>query len=142
MDIKALVKSIISKYKTNSPYEIAQRLDIMIVKIPMDLDIRGCYQYFKRNKIIYLNSLLSEWEQRIALGHELGHAVLHTNLNMVFLERSTYFIKSKFEIEADKFAAELLIDDSEKETFLERGIVGTSIYLGVPEKLVEYKFCR
>ena len=42
----------------------------------------------------------------------LGHAVLHSRLNILFLESNTYCITNKFENEANKFAAELLISDN------------------------------
>lgn len=48
--------------------------------------------------------------------HELGHAIMHPDANTPFLRKCTGLLISKMEIEANKFAAELLIDD---EVFLE-----------------------
>ena len=45
------------------------------------------------------------------IAHELGHAVLHTTNNIYFNSSNTFFNHSKHEIEADRFAAELLISD-------------------------------
>lgn len=109
--IQNKVKSLVKKHKTNNPFELANELDIIVLKSQFDLSIKGFYQYFQRNKIIYINSILSSNEQNIVCSHELGHAILHTKLNIMFLENNTFCIKDRFEIEANKFAAELLIPD-------------------------------
>ena len=61
---------------------------------------------------MYINNCLSEHEQKIVCAHELGHAILHTKLNILFLESNTHFIKNRYEIEANTFAAELLINNA------------------------------
>ena len=48
--------------------------------------------------------------QRTVCAHELGHAVLHTHANTPFLRKNTFFSVDKLEIEANTFAALLLID--------------------------------
>jgi len=73
--------------------------------------LRGYYNNFQRNRFIHINSDLSESEQRVVCGHELGHAVQHKGLNICFLESNTYFVKNKFEREANLFAAHLLFTD-------------------------------
>lgn len=64
-----------------------------------------------RIKIIHINSSLSESEQRFACAHELGHALLHPDANTPFLTKYTYLSVDKYEIEANKFALELLVPD-------------------------------
>ncbi|WP_418534933.1 ImmA/IrrE family metallo-endopeptidase [Gallintestinimicrobium sp.] len=54
---------------------------------------------------------LSESEQRFACTHELGHVPLHPDANTPFLTKYTYLSVDKYEIEANKFALELLIPD-------------------------------
>ena len=50
--------------------------------------------------------------ERHVLAHELGHAILHPKTNITYLESNTFYSKEKFEIAANTFAAELLIEDS------------------------------
>ncbi len=141
MSIRDIVDKHIKKYNTNDPFEIAQHKNIEIIKQDLG-DVKGFYQYFKRKKMIYLNYSLSDHEQRIVCSHELGHAILHPRLNVVFLELNTYFTKNKFEIEANKFAAELLINEDYIDKFVleNMSIEQISNYFEVPKELVLYKF--
>lgn len=141
MKIRKLVKKLIKKHGTNNPYHIAEGINLIIVKRPLNDSIKGFYQYFKRNKIIYINSNLPCYEQKIICGHELGHAILHPKLNIMFLEKNTLFIKNKYEIEANKFAAELLIPDDIISSYpnyytLEQIAVAENIYV----ELLKLKF--
>ncbi|MFR1308421.1 MAG: ImmA/IrrE family metallo-endopeptidase [Gallintestinimicrobium sp.] len=45
------------------------------------------------------------------MAHELGHAILHRKENCYFIRNKTLLLNSKNEIEANKFAMELLISD-------------------------------
>lgn len=82
-------------------------MNIIIVKQPLTL-INGFYQHSMGSKLIYINSNLDEDKQKIICGHELGHAVMHTKINILFLEKKTLFIKDKFENEANLFCTYLL----------------------------------
>ncbi|EMT38213.1 putative Zn peptidase [Thermoanaerobacter thermohydrosulfuricus WC1] len=139
MEIKDIVRKLIKKYKTSDPYELANYLNIIVLIDNLDESIRGYFHYFKRNKIIHINSKLSDKDKRIVLAHELGHAILHPRLNIIFMERNTYFIKSKYEYEANKFAAELLIDDDDLKVMYNETIGSIAGTLGVNEELVAYK---
>ena len=75
--------------------------------------IRGYYSKKFRIKQIVLNCNLSEKDERFVLAHELGHAIMHENLNTSFLMENTLFSKNKFEKEANTFAIELLVPDTE-----------------------------
>lgn len=141
-DISKTVKKLIKKYKTRDVWELAKCLGISVVFRDMKPITKGIFMQHIREKRIVINSILDEISQRVVLAHEIGHAVLHSGEVFYFIREKTLFPTGKFEVQANKFAAELLISDCKKEIFLERGTVGTSIYLGVPEKLVEYKFCR
>lgn len=111
MEIKTIVNRLGNKYKTRDPFELASHLNISTYLWSLHKDVKGLYQSFKRNKFIYINDKLSYSQQRIVLAHEIGHAVLHKELNVCFLEANTFFIKNRFETEANVFAAELLVPD-------------------------------
>lgn len=104
---------MVNKYHTNNPFELAAVIGIIvIISDTLDKKIKGFYQFYKRNRIIYINKELPYNKQLEVCAHELGHAVLHTRLNVMFLEHNTYFVKNKFENDANNFAAELLISDN------------------------------
>jgi len=48
--------------------------------------------------------------QRTVCAHESGHAVLHEEVNTLFLRKNTFLSVDRLEIEANTFAAFLLID--------------------------------
>lgn len=109
--IKKTVKKYIKKYKTNNPSELADCLGIKVMYEPLGKNIRGFYQGCPKNKVIHINEVLTYKEKLVVLAHELGHALLHSNLHILFLEKNTFLLTNKYEMEANKFAAELLIDD-------------------------------
>lgn len=140
-DIKKTVNQLINKYNSNDLYELASFLDINIINMELGSSL-GMYRYIKRNKFIFLNNNLDEITKRFVLAHELGHAILHTKNNCFYLKHNTFIKINYFEVEANKFAAEILIDDEELETCIENGytIEQMASYFQVPIGLVEYKF--
>lgn len=103
----------IKKYQTRNPFDIIMGMkNVILVSAPLS-DIRGFYQYFKRNYIIYIDENLSEHEKVFVCAHELGHVLIHPKANHIYMDAITNFNTDKFEIEANKFALELLISDEE-----------------------------
>lgn len=139
MEVKEIIKKITKKYKTRDPFELASHINIHVKMWPLHHDIKGLYQNFKRNKFIYLNDRLIYEHQRIVLAHEIGHAVLHKELNVCFLEANTFFIKNKFETEANKFAVELLVPDEVLCDFKGFTINQISNALGIDVELLKLK---
>lgn len=110
MDIKGLVDSIIQNHHSRDPFEIIKGLNIILIFAPL-IDVRGFYQYFQRNNIIYIDENLPEHDKIFVCAHELGHMLLHKKANTVFMDTHTCFNTNRYETEADKFAIELLIPD-------------------------------
>lgn len=110
MNIKKKVDSIVRTHKTRNPFEIIKGLNAIVLFVNLD-GIRGFYQYFQRNNIIYINESLSDHEKEFVCAHELGHMFLHKDSNALYMDTHTHLNTNKYEIEADKFAMELLIDD-------------------------------
>lgn len=138
--IKDKVNYLIKKHKTNDPFKIVEGYkSINVIKYPLHESVRGLYQYYKRNSIIYINSNLPEYEQRVVCAHELGHAFLHPKLNILFLERYTFASKNKYEKQANIFAAELLLPDDLFMTYREYCYEEISIIEGLPMELVRLK---
>ncbi|WP_175613225.1 ImmA/IrrE family metallo-endopeptidase [Fusobacterium mortiferum] len=112
MDIRRRVVNLERKYGTRNPYKLCKRMKINIVY--MDLgNIKGIYKKVVTNKFIVINENLDEFCQKVVLAHELGHAILHHSKEIQALKDYDLFPRytNQIEIEANTFAAELLIDD-------------------------------
>lgn len=141
MIIKEMVNELIKKYKTRNPYELCESLNIKVMYEELG-SLNGFYQSAPKNRIIHLNNSLSENDMLFTCAHELGHAILHTNLNILFLEKHTNHVKGKYELEADIFASELIIKESlldKYENFCINTIANTE---GINIKYLNYKFNR
>ena len=140
MDVKKCVSMIKKKAKTDDVFELVDYFNIQTIDIDLGSSTLGMYKYIKRNKFIFLNTNLDYQQRKFVLAHELGHAILHSNLNCFFLEKKTLHLKNKFEIEANKFAVELLVDDKDLEELEGYTINQAAAILGVPADLLKYKF--
>ena len=137
-DIKKIVSHYKRKFRTSNPYKIADELHIELVV--GDIGSReGCYMYLKKHKCIFLNENLEEHEMELVMAHELGHAIMHPKQNCYFIRNKTLLLDTKNEIEANKFAMELLISDE----FLEENkcctIEQISRMTGYDEKLIKLR---
>ena len=137
-DIKKLADRTARKYHSRDPFEIIQGMNAILVYMHLEV-IRGLYQYFQRNHIIYIDDGLPDREQRFVCAHEMGHMLLHRKMNAVFMERHTFLNRNKFEIEANTFAMELLIDDSVLEENRHLTVKQLSRLLGYQEDLLKLR---
>lgn len=137
-DIRKLVSYYVRKYNTRDPFELAEYLNVQ-VQIGNLGSRAGCYMFLKNHKCIFLNEILNKQERTIVMAHELGHAIMHRKENCYFIRNRTFLLTSKNEIEANKFAAELLIPDNILEENKEYTTRQLSRLLGYNEKLIELK---
>lgn len=138
MDIKKKANTLLRKYGTRNPFDIVKSLNVIVLRVPL-VDIRGFYQHFQRNNIIYLNEDLSEHEAKFVLAHELGHMFLHKNTNTIFMDTATHFNTDKYEIEADTFAINLLIPDETLMEYQEFSLDQTARALGYDKKMIKLR---
>ncbi len=109
--IRNTVNALKLKYDTSDPFELIDCLDIEYFNTPLGSRL-GCYYMLQRSKCIFLNvDLENQYMRRIVGAHELGHAILHPKLNCYFIKNYTLYSKDSHEIEANKFASELLLSD-------------------------------
>lgn len=138
MDIKRRVKNLINKYGTRNPYKLCKRMKIYIIY--MDLgNIKGIYKKVVTNKFIVINENLDEFCQKVVLAHELGHALLHHSREIQALKDYDLFpqFSNQIEVEANTFAAELLIDDDfDNNEYIEN----PSIDIMILEQLKKLKY--
>lgn len=140
--IERITAQLKEKYATNDPIELCGKMGIWVLIAQLPEGIRGLYTNILDHKIIYLNEVLDEKDKRIVCAHELGHAVLHTDMNAVFQASNTLFCASRFEHEADLFSAYLLIGEKENLCTQWEGMSTEEIanLLDLPHALVKMRF--
>ncbi|MDV9963370.1 ImmA/IrrE family metallo-endopeptidase [Clostridioides difficile] len=138
MNISEVVRGLIEKCKTRNPFDIIECLGVVLVFFPLD-GVNGFYQHFQRCDIIYVDERLTELQKMLVCAHELGHMIMHKKTNAVFMDTRTNFCTSKYELEADRFAVDLLISDDEIEEHLDYTTAQLSRLFGYKKKLIELR---
>lgn len=139
--IKDIVSGLLENYGTLNPFELCECLDIKILKSNLGNDIKGAFQGTAEGRVvIHINSEADEHEMKYICAHELGHAILHAKTSLGYFIENSMQVKNKYEIQADKFAAEILIDHEINDyEYSELSIEQLSSTICVPAKLIEYK---
>lgn len=138
MNIKRLADSLVRKYNTRNPFEIIRNLNVIVVFYPLH-GVKGFYQYFQRNNIIYIDEALSDKEKSFVCAHELGHMLLHKKANAIFMDSCTQLNTSKYESEANRFAIDLLLSDADIEEHLDFTATQFSRLFGYNKRLIELR---
>lgn len=104
--------------------EICSKYNINIVEEDLDDEISGMLLFKNDKNFIVINSLQSPLRQRFTIAHELGHFFLHDK-NSLYLDKKVFFRNNdskegnfKIEIEANNFAANLLMPKKRIENFI------------------------
>lgn len=140
MDIKKRVCNLIKKYGTNDPFRLAEELGVLTVYADL-CKIQG-YLYRKRRRCIILNeNLPDEVAERMVMAHELGHALLHKRGICYYIGGITLNLKDMNEVEANRFAAELMIPDEYllDAKYCNYTIEQLSKLTGYPERLIKLR---
>lgn len=107
MEINKIINTIVKRYGTADPFEIADRLNVQVEWCKLGPFPLGKTVYDKKEPIIMLNeSIKHQPIQSFIMGHELGHVVLQENL--VGYYTTNHHGHSKLETEADEFAVALM----------------------------------
>lgn len=137
-DTKRIADKVAKRFQTRNPFEIAESLGFDIVYVPL-AGIRGFYQQLKRNKFIYIRNDLCERDALLVCAHELGHWFQHRTLNRVFMDTQTHFVTSKYEAEANKFAACLLYTDDFLEDLIQCSTDHVIAVTGLPHPIAKWR---
>lgn len=138
MDIRKLSNKIVKKYDSRNPFEIVNGCGAILIFAPLK-GVRGFYQYFQRNHLFYIDENLPNHIQKFVCAHELGHMFMHRGMNAIFMDTRTYLNTSQYEVEANRFAIELLIPDEVILEYYNYTADQLARLLGYEEKLIELK---
>ena len=138
MSPRQVAIGIAERYNTNNPFYIARERNIRILYEPMKTTL-GVYVRYRRFQHIILNDDLSEGMQHFVCAHELGHSILHADLNVPKLTRYTMFSRDKFERQANTFAVELLLPDELLREHEDCSIYQLAASFCIPQEFVDLK---
>lgn len=133
--IGKLVQSLREECGTCDPFDICEVKRIGVVFCDLPCYVKGFYLKMDANQIVFINQELDEREARVVCGHELGHAMLHSDYNALYLHTETLLNCERYENQADTFCACLLIEEAcwdDAEAVTAQGIAQCA---GVPERL-------
>lgn len=137
---KQTAAMLMATHQSNNPFEIAQQRGITVLFEPLGSAL-GYYNSYKRIQFIHINNAIDEQLQTFVCAHELGHAILHPKASTSFMKRNTFLSADRLEVEANRFAVELLMPDEmlrEHKTEITTVRELAAIY-GVPEEIVNLK---
>lgn len=143
IDVYEKPKMLIEKYETRDPFELARLLGCFVKFINTKTQKGFCKIIFN-NRFIFINQNMTPQMQRMTCAHELGHILLHKEALKQqghFAEMELFDITDHRELEANQFAANLLIDDQELLELLKDGydMVGAAAQLNVNVNMLMVK---
>lgn len=104
---------------------VAEMLGVEVSREVMEDDISGYLEFRSGQWIAGVNALHHRNRQRFTMAHEIAHFCLHRHAEPRFVDQ-TFARRSgmsdPMEIEADRFAAELLIPTEELKAFISSGV--------------------
>ncbi|MGO4221853.1 ImmA/IrrE family metallo-endopeptidase [Lysobacter sp. TAF61] len=103
---------------------VAEFLGLEVSEEVMDDDISGFLEYRSGRWVVGVNSLHHSNRQRFTIAHEIAHYILHRDHEQSFVDQ-TFARRSdspdRMERDADRFAAELLMPESEVRKLIDGG---------------------
>ena len=140
MKCKEMVYELIRKFQTSDPFKLCHLMGITVVFAHLS-GVRGFYQRGDFGDMIYIDQSITIEEQSFVCAHELGHALLDSGTNAIFLNRHTYQVIGKYERLADRFAVMLLWpDDNELMEYADLTLEQLSHLMGISEELVDWRY--
>lgn len=141
-DINNRVRELIARYDTAQPEELCEKMGVTLISQELPESVNGFTVTMYGIPFIVLNSELNYYAKRLTTAHELGHIVLHKGTNTLELSLNTGFCVSKYEREADCFAALLLMQAELSEFDGMETVTAETVarITHVPKEIVERAF--
>lgn len=109
--IKEIVRKLKIIHENDTPLDIIKYRNIVVCYLDEICVSRGAYENLCGVQFIYINTKLCDYERRMTYAHELGHSILHPNVDTHYLKKIAPHTLVKYENEAKLFAAEFLLSD-------------------------------
>ncbi|WP_102400172.1 ImmA/IrrE family metallo-endopeptidase [Haloimpatiens massiliensis] len=137
--IDNILEGVKDTYNTDNIYEIYDYLEIQIIKLDLNnILLRGNESFYHRDyfntEVVFIRNDLNLEYEKFILAHELGHALLHTNIYEAAFNKDLLNI-GKLEKQANYFALKFFNID--KIELYGMSLEQVSIYLGLPYEVVK-----
>lgn len=123
----ACAQEVWDQYGSRDPERLYKLLDLALYTCPDFQELKGMYVWVADRPCVFIKADLSRTRRQLILAHELGHHLLHQDLLKglkILQDHSFMDMASQPEIEANLFAADLLLPDQE---FLDLAEAGNSL---------------
>lgn len=120
-----VVNKLLADYNLRDPEKLCKELGLTIYDCPDFQDLKGMYACISGRPCIFVKADLSTSMRKVILAHELGHHLLHNDIlgDLAIVQDHSFFDMSSLpELEANLFAAELLLDDANFLDLAKRGL--------------------
>lgn len=139
--IDNILTGLSDMYRTKDIYDIYSYIGIRIIKIEKNnILLKNNESLYYRNyldeEIVLIRNDLSSGYEKFILAHELGHAVIHTDLLEAAFNKSLVN-KSKFEKQANYFALKFLDININCSEFHDLTLKQISSYLEIPYNILK-----
>lgn len=116
------VQDLIARHGGNDPRAILSERGVELMPFCGPTRLLGMYKILNDQPFVFYNPDLDEPLLRMVFAHELGHDYYHREAATEgFIEYSLLDITGAREMEANIFAAHLLLDDDEVDTLAREG---------------------
>ena len=140
MKTERIITKLITEFNTDNPFEISFLLGFYTYYAELPEGTRGFSFNYDGKSFICINQDLDEPMKTLTCAHELGHLLLHKELNAFKNANNSLSLPSRYEKEADTFAAQLVLDKI--DCYYDEQI--TTDYIakvyGIPERIVKLKY--
>lgn len=112
--INSAAQRLKKKYATADPFELCRCVGLNVRYADIG-SLKGMYKYIKGNYFVLINDSLDDNEKALVCCHELCHHLLHRDIakNIGLYDTMLYDMDGRTENEANMFAAEIMIEDSD-----------------------------
>jgi Zn-dependent peptidase ImmA (M78 family) len=121
-------------FKTYDPFKVCEEKGISVLIEPLGT-VQGYYCMLRSHQFIFVSSQLDNYAAMLVCAHELGHALLHPEINLFY----TIFPIGRYERQANDFAVNMLLRGA-KEDYPDFDIYQLAQVAGIPKHLLESAF--
>jgi Zn-dependent peptidase ImmA (M78 family) len=140
------VARLVAKHWERDPVRLARDMGVIVLYQNLghgDSACKGFYIRKSRKHVVVINDNLSYIVKKIILAHEIGHIILKHEEMGAYHAFHLYDRTSRFEFEANLFAAELLMEDGDVIDVLKDADLffeSAARTLNVPPEMLDFKF--